>query len=105
MSEVVVVAIARAKEGSEEEVLRGLSEATAQTHAEEGCVRYAIHRAADDPARFVIVEHWRSRADLDEHLTKPYIQALAEQVALLAEPPQVYFLDPVPVGDEVKGRL
>ena len=105
MSEVVVVAVIRAKEGSEDDVLRGLSEATAQTHAEEGCLRYAIHRHVEDPTRFVLVERWRSRAELDEHFTKPYVQAMGEQIDLLAEPPQVYFLDPVPVGDEVKGRL
>jgi len=35
----------------------------------------------------VFVEVWRSQADLDEHLQKPYLQAFVEEAGeLLTEP-------------------
>lgn len=105
VSEVIVTAVFKAKQGHEDVVVGALKEAAAQTHAEEGCILYALHQGAEDPCQIVLVERWRAREDLDEHLTKPYIQALGEQVELLAEPPQVFFLDALPAGDESKGRL
>jgi quinol monooxygenase YgiN len=105
VAEVVVVAVAKAKEGKEDQVAARLQEVAAQSHEEEGCLLYAIHRGADDPARIVVVERWRSRADLDEHLTKPYVATVGQHVELLAESPQTHFLEALPVGDRVKGGL
>jgi quinol monooxygenase YgiN len=105
VSEVVVVAVMRAYDGNEAEVEQGLREVAALTHGEEGCLLYAVHSAVDDRRRIVLVERWRSRADLDEHFTQPYVAALGEKAHLLAEPAQVFFLEARPAGDEVKGRL
>ncbi len=106
MSEVVVVALLRAKPGHEDGVATGLGEAAEQTHAEEGCLLYALHRDPEDPTQFALVERWASGEALDEHFTKPYIQALGERAAAsLAEPPQVRFLEALPVGDPAKGRI
>jgi len=106
MPEVVVVATMTAKPGREADLdaaLRGLVE---PTHEEDGCIRYALHRALDDPARMIIVERWRSREDLDEHFTRPHMQAVGEQASdLLAEPPQITFLEAVATGDGAKGTL
>ncbi len=105
MAEVVVVASIRARAGQEEAALAALAEAAARTHEEVGCLLYALHRSPDDPARIVIIEHWESRAALDDHLQKPYIRALGEQTQLLDGAPDVHFLEPVPEGDAGKGRL
>jgi quinol monooxygenase YgiN len=105
MSEVVVVATLRAAEGNEDEVLAGLSELAAATHTEEGCIAYTLHRGLDDPGRIVMIERWRSRADLDAHFAQPYVAAAGDRAHLLAEAPQVHFLAPAPAGHAEKGRL
>jgi quinol monooxygenase YgiN len=105
MAEVVVVASVKVQTGHEEEVVAGLSALAAQSHEEEGCLRYALHRGLDDPTRLVLVECWASREALDEHFTKPYVQAVGDQVHLLEQPAEVHFLEPVPAGDPGKGSL
>ena len=55
-----------------EQLLRGLIE---PTHAEAGCLAYALHRGSDDPQRFVLVERWASREDLDAHGVADHMEA------------------------------
>lgn len=106
MSEVVVVGLLRAKPGHEDEVAEALREVAGQTHEEQGCLLYAVHRGREDPSQFALVERWISREALDEHFTKPYVQALGERAGeALAEPPQVHFLEALPGGDPAKGRI
>jgi len=49
MPEVVVVASFTAKDGREEEAERLLRGAIEPTHAESGCLLYALHRGTQDP--------------------------------------------------------
>ncbi len=105
MSEVVVVATFRVKAGHEEATQRILHDVIAATHAEPGCLLYALHRSLDDPAVFVIVERWASRAALDEHFTRPHMEGLREAFALLAEPPVVHFTEPLGDGAGTKWRI
>lgn len=104
MSEITVVAVARIKPEHEEravELLRGLIEAS---HGEDGCVKYTLHRANNEPGVWSIVERWRSQADLDAHFQQPHMAAMQEVIGYLAEPPTILFCDPVAVGGE-KGAL
>ena len=105
MGEVVVVATMKAKAGKEREVEQALRGLVEPTHAEPGCVRYALHRALDDPTRLVLVERWRTREDLDEHFTQPHMRDLPDAGEYLDEPPQVYFCEALPTGDEQKGTI
>ena len=106
MAETVVVAVFTAKEGQEDALIEGLRPTIEQTHDEEGCLSYALHRDKQNPSRFALVETWRSQADLDEHLQKPYVAALGAIAGdLLAEPPQISFTEPIPIGDAAKGAL
>jgi len=103
--EVAVVAVMKLKPEEEQrglEILRGVIEAT---HDEDGCARYTLHRASGEPGTYCIVEKWRSQADLDAHFGRPHMAPLAEAVQLLAEPPQIYFCEPVEVGISPKGAL
>jgi quinol monooxygenase YgiN len=105
MSEVVVVVSFRFKAGREDEgveLLRGVIE---DSHGEPGCRLYALHREADDPTRFAIVEKWDSQDDLDAHFRQPHMAGITQAVDLLEEPPQVWFTQPVAIGDPVKGAL
>jgi quinol monooxygenase YgiN len=106
MSQVVVVARFVVAEGREEEAMGALAELAGQTHAEAGCLTYALHRAKDDPRTLVLVERWTSQIALDNHFLQPYVAQVGERAGeLLAAPPEVTVLEPVVVGDPVKGSL
>lgn len=100
-----MIASIKVKPGEEEralEILRGVIE---PTHTEEGCVKYTLHRAANEPGAFCIVEKWRSQADLDAHFEQPHMAPLSEAFELLAEPPRILFCEPLAIGDQAKGML
>ena len=105
-TQIVIVATVEVKPGSEDAVQGLLETAITQTHEEEGCVSYALHRDYENPQRFVMVERWASREAVEEHFTKPY---LAELFAGLPEhvsaPPVIIRTEPVPLGDATKGVL
>lgn len=103
---VVVVATFKVKPGQEGEGEAVLRRVIEQTHAHEpGCVLYALHRAVDDSTRFVVVEKWESQQDLDAHFEQPYMGEIAAARDLLAEPPSVWFTEPVAAGDPDKGAI
>ena len=105
MSEVVVAAAFKVKPGREAEAEEALREVTRATHEEDGCLTYALHRGLDEPGRFVILERWRARADLDAHLQTPHVQRLASMADALDEPAGVWFTEALPEGDPSKGAL
>ena len=106
MDRVVVIATLTVKEGQEDRALEILTPVVEGTHAEAGCLTYAIHQDNADPRTFVIVEHWTSQVALDNHFLQPYIAALNAAAAdLVTEPPVVRFCDPIPMGDAMKGVL
>ncbi len=86
MSDIDVVAVLTAKEGSEEIVGAALHELVAPTRAEPGCVSYELFSSAASPQTFITVERWKSQADLDGHMQTPHIQtALATAGEHLAD--------------------
>ena len=106
MSQVVVVATFEVQEGKAGEAEAALRETIEATHAEAGCLRYALHRDKNDPNVFVLVEHWTAQDALDAHFRQPYVAALGEKAAgVLAAPPVIRFCEPIPVGDAAKGTL
>jgi quinol monooxygenase YgiN len=105
VGEVVVVAVFRARAEHREEVERGLRAILAPTHAEDGCLAFALHRGADDPRVLVFVERWASRDHLAAHAGRPWIVGVRDLVPLLESPPKVHVLDPVPGGDPLRGSL
>lgn len=87
---VPVVALIRAKRGCEHKVQALLAGLVEPTRREPGCLRYDLHRDADDPCLFVFFESWASRGDLDRHLGSPHVQRTAAALADdLAQPPQI----------------
>jgi len=106
MSNVVVVAIFKVKEGLADDAIAALTDAITATHDEAGCLAYALHRDVNAPESLVLVERWTSQVALEAHLQQPYIAALGAKAAeLLAAPPQMHICGPVPVGDPMKGVL
>jgi len=98
--EITVLAFAEAKPGRAEELEKAFRAAMISTHAEPGCIKYALQRDQKNRNAFVIVEKWRSQNDLDLHLKMPHIQGvLFKQLSeLLAAPIRIQVLDSIQEG-------
>ncbi len=108
MSEVIGVVHVRAAEGKADEVVAAFTTCIEQTHAEEGCLSYALHRDNADANHLVLVERWRSQEDLDAHMTKPYVAdlfAVAGTPGMLSAAPEMAFVSSLGVGNAAKGSL
>ena len=106
MSRVVVIASFEVQEGKADQAEEALRETIEGSHAEAGCLNYALHRDNNDGNVFVLVEVWTSQVALDAHFHQPYVKSLGEKAAgLVASPPVIRFCTPIPVGDPVKGSL
>ena len=103
--EVTVVATVKLRPEDQERALAIFEGVIAATHGEDGCVKYTLHRATNEPGAFSIVEVWRSQEDLDAHLKEPHMAPIAEAFEMLSDPPQILFCEPVSVGDPDKGTL
>jgi quinol monooxygenase YgiN len=95
MGEVVVVAIAKSKEGRAEEARALMSEVAAESRKEEGCIAYDLHVDKNDDDRIVLLERWESQDALDHHFTLPHTARVTESLDMLEELPQLYFCEAV----------
>jgi quinol monooxygenase YgiN len=106
MSEVVVVVTLQVKPGHEEEMRATLTGACAGTHAEDGCLVYAIHQATGDPSRFAIIECWASQEHLDTHLAAPHVKEMIVTIdGMAAGQPDFGVYAPLAAGDPQKGTV
>ncbi|UCD52891.1 MAG: antibiotic biosynthesis monooxygenase [Phycisphaerales bacterium] len=84
---LTVIARVKAKPEKLEHVRQTLKNLIGPTREERGCIHYLLHESKDDPCSFLFVEIWKSQADLDDHLQKPYLQDLVAQAEeLFGEP-------------------
>jgi len=106
MNEIVVLAKARAKKGSEAALESAVAGVMAPTHAEKGCLKYSFNRSIDDASSFVMIERWTSKAALEEHLASPHIRELFKKLpALLEKPMEISTFHTIPGGSADKGIL
>lgn len=104
MSAVVVVAVFTPLDGRTGDLRDALRAGIEATHAEPGCLLYAIHDA--DDGTITMIEKWESRAALDAHATGEAIARLqADTAALLAKPVVVTTMTPLPEGTSAQGVL
>ncbi len=90
MNLLTVVAVLKAKPGKEDALRETLLGLVDPTRAEAGCVQYDLHESTEKKGEFVFFEKWVSREALDEHLAKPYLEALrARGDELFSEPPDI----------------
>lgn len=102
---VVVVAVATPRPGHEDRVLEAIREAIPAVHAEDGCLRYALHQAPGS-GEFVMVEQWASAEALAAHQQgEPLAGLVAALDGALAAPLQVHRVQAVPAGLPEKGAL
>ena len=107
-NEVVGVVHDQAAEGRGDAAIAALEACAVRTHEEPGCLTYALHRDNADPLHLVLVERWRSQADLDAHLQLPHVAdlfAFAGTPGNLSAPPELTFLTGLGLGAPDKGSL
>ena len=91
MSEVVVIAQAKAQPGREAEIETALRDNANASRQEAGCISYSVLRG--DDGAFMTVERWKTRGDVDVHMTSPHVQILLRTIVpLLAAPPTIQVL-------------
>jgi quinol monooxygenase YgiN len=96
MADLQVVAVMKAKPGSEKLVGAALEALVEPTRAEPGCTSYELLVSAADPTTFITIETWRSKDELDAHLETPHVQqALGAAGDHLAEAPAIHPLTKV----------
>lgn len=95
---VPVVAIFRAKPGTEAMVEKLFRSVIDTTLAEEGCISYQLNLDTEDPRRFVWTEAWESQALLDRHLNAPHIQKLFSELPQYIESSEIIALNPLAGG-------
>lgn len=107
MSEVIVVAVITTRDGTRDAAEKLIAETILPaTHAEAGCVRYALHRDTRDANRLVFIERWESAEALGEHIQSDHMNAFKEAVGPLAAAPfDISVLEGVALGDPSKGTL
>ncbi len=105
MSDVIVVATFVARPGHADAVETALRVPVAPTHAEDGCILYALHRGLGDPGTFVFIERWTSASALAVHAQRPWVTGLSAISDLLTGPPTVATYRALPDGDPEKGLL
>lgn len=78
----------------------------APTHAEDGCILYALNQGAEDPRRFAFVERWTSKEALDPHLASPHVKAFLDRLDELFDGGgDIVVYNAVPDGEAAKGSL
>jgi len=106
MSEIVVVGSFTAKPGKEEEALEAFKALVGPTHAEEGCILYALNRGADDPRNLAFVERWASKETHDAHMEAPHIKEILTRAEdLFGDAASIVRYEEVPHGEPKKGSL
>jgi quinol monooxygenase YgiN len=102
MAELTLTVRITAKPGRAAELESALREAVPPTHAEPGCIRFALHRLAGNPNVYFLVERWTSKQALEEHLAQPYLKRLLAALQEIAEPSELAEYEQVSVGDPKK---
>lgn len=89
---ITIVAILKAKKGSEQDLRNELLKVVLPSRAEEGCVEYILHESQENPEQFVSYETWKDQTALQEHLASSHYQAYRQAVETLLVSREVHRL-------------
>ena len=85
MSQLTIIAFARAQADKVEELGRRMLALVEPSRNEPGCINYDLHQSNDDPAVWCVYENWRSEEDLTAHFQTPHMTAFITDVPDLVE--------------------
>lgn len=78
---VTVLAIFKAKPGSEDQLYEQLCALVNEAIKDQGCLLFECKKNRDEKGLFLFHEEWNSQADLDNHLKMPYLPICREKRA------------------------
>ena len=79
------------QEGKNEEFEAAAAAGTAAVKAQDkGCEMYDLFRSIDDPTRYVMVESWASKEDLDAHMKSPAMAEMGKIGGFMAGAPTMH---------------
>jgi len=94
-SPVHIVATIKPKPRFYNEGLEALKRLLEPTRAEIGCIRFDVFEDADR-LQYVLVEHFKSQADLEFHYEQPYTKSVfALYETILENAPEIHYLTPI----------
>ena len=106
MPEIIVVGSFKARPGKEAEAQEAFETLVAPTHAEDGCILYALNRGFEDPSRLIFIERWASPEEHDAHMESAHIKEILTRVDdLFGENADITRYVAVPAGETKKGSL
>jgi quinol monooxygenase YgiN len=87
---IVVAAVLKAAEGKGDTLEQEFRKLVPRVLKDPGAIAYAVHRAIDDPNKFLVYEKYESRDALKFHSSTPHFQEFSRATAtLLAGRPEV----------------
>ncbi|TKV58497.1 antibiotic biosynthesis monooxygenase [Nakamurella flava] len=101
---VVVTAVFHPATDRRDDLVSALQAAIPAVHAEDGCLLYAIHDAAD--GTITMIEKWSDADSLAAHAAGPAVVALNAAIdGMLARPVVVTTMTAIPAGTPEQGTL
>jgi quinol monooxygenase YgiN len=64
-----------------DEILTLCKELVELTRLEKGCIGYGVYKDADHPELLTMIEEWKSREDLEEHLHSEHFTRIVPQMS------------------------
>jgi quinol monooxygenase YgiN len=87
---VVIVKIAlNALPEKQKEVIQTLLSMIESTVKERGCLSHQIFRDIEDENAFSLIDEWKTREDLEQHLRSAKFGVLLGTKSLLCDPPNI----------------
>jgi quinol monooxygenase YgiN len=82
---IVVAAVLKAQAGKEREMEDALRAMIPKVQSEEGTLAYVLHRAQNEPGKFLFYEKYKDKAAFDHHGSTPYIKELFGKIGPLLD--------------------
>ncbi|OIP35731.1 MAG: antibiotic biosynthesis monooxygenase [Deltaproteobacteria bacterium CG12_big_fil_rev_8_21_14_0_65_43_10] len=82
---IVVVAFLKAQAGKEREMEDALRAMIPKVQSEEGTLAYVLHRAQNEPGKFLFYEKYKDKAAFDHHGSTSHIQELFGKIGPLLD--------------------
>jgi quinol monooxygenase YgiN len=92
-----IVATLRVKAGKESEFEAVFKDLQGQVQTNEpGCLHYQVFKSRSQPSTYIVMEQYKSQADLDAHRTMPHFAAAGPKLgAVLDGRPSIEIMDKV----------
>jgi quinol monooxygenase YgiN len=80
MSAVIISAVIRVNEGKGDEFAKGFLQLQAIVLKDPGAIAYTLHRAVDDPNKFLFHEKYASDEAVKYHTSTPHFKAFFQKM-------------------------